>query len=124
MAIRGYTKPLYVLPFDHRGSFETGMFGWKGALDAEQTAQIAAAKQVIYDGFSRRLRMVHPGKKAPSWSTSNSAQPSFTMLRRRASPSHVQPRRAGRMSLTLNMAKTLRLISRPSSYVLQGAGAV
>jgi hypothetical protein len=28
---RGYDRPLYVLPFDHRGSFETGMFGWKGA---------------------------------------------------------------------------------------------
>jgi 5-dehydro-2-deoxygluconokinase len=47
----GFDKPLYVLPFDHRGSFQTKMFGWKGALTAEQTAQIAAAKQVIYDGF-------------------------------------------------------------------------
>jgi myo-inositol catabolism protein IolC len=47
----GYNKPLYILPFDHRGSFETKMFGWEGALTAEQTAQIAAAKQVIYDGF-------------------------------------------------------------------------
>jgi len=27
------------------------MFGWKGALSAAQTAEIAAAKQVIYDGF-------------------------------------------------------------------------
>ena len=26
----GYDKPLYVLPFDHRGSFETKMFGWHG----------------------------------------------------------------------------------------------
>ena len=51
MTTHGYDEPLYVLPFDHRGSFETGMFGWKGALTAEQTAQIAAAKQVIYDGF-------------------------------------------------------------------------
>src|SRR6266853_4170560 len=48
---RGYDKPLYFLPFDHRGSFKTGMFGWKGALTPEQTAQIAATKQVIYDGF-------------------------------------------------------------------------
>jgi myo-inositol catabolism protein IolC len=47
----GYNQPLYVLPFDHRGSFQTGMFGWKGTLSSEQTAQIAAAKQVIYDGF-------------------------------------------------------------------------
>jgi 5-dehydro-2-deoxygluconokinase len=55
MTIRGYQKPLYVLPFDHRGSFETGMFGWKGGLDAGQTAQIAAAKQVIYDGFQQAV---------------------------------------------------------------------
>jgi myo-inositol catabolism protein IolC len=47
----GYKQPLYILPFDHRGSFQTGMFGWKGALSQEQTAQIAAAKQVIYDGL-------------------------------------------------------------------------
>jgi myo-inositol catabolism protein IolC len=47
----GYNKPLYILPFDHRGTFQTGMFGWKGTLSPEQTAQIAAAKEVIYDGF-------------------------------------------------------------------------
>ena len=47
----GFDQPLYILPFDHRGSFQTKMFGWKGTLTAEQTAQIAAAKQVIYDGF-------------------------------------------------------------------------
>jgi len=47
----GYDKPLYVLPFDHRGSFQTKMFGWKGALTDQQTAEIAATKQVIYEGF-------------------------------------------------------------------------
>ena len=47
----GFDQPLYILPFDHRGSFQTKMFGWKGKLSSEQTAQIAAAKQVIYDGF-------------------------------------------------------------------------
>jgi hypothetical protein len=45
----GFDQPLYILPFDHRGSFQTKMFGWTGVLTAEQTAQIAAAKQVIYD---------------------------------------------------------------------------
>jgi hypothetical protein len=25
---RGFTQPLYILPFDHRGSFVSGMFGW------------------------------------------------------------------------------------------------
>ncbi|HEX4285769.1 MAG TPA: DUF2090 domain-containing protein [Terracidiphilus sp.] len=51
MSPRGYEHPLYILPFDHRGSFETKMFGWHEPLSAEQTAQVAAAKQVIYDGF-------------------------------------------------------------------------
>src|SRR5580658_8597716 len=55
MAPRGYEKPLYILPFDHRGSFETGMFHWQGTLTAEQTAQIAAAKRVIYEGFKAAI---------------------------------------------------------------------
>ena len=63
MTIRGYQKPLYILPFDHRGSFETGMFGWKGALDSEQTAQIAAAKQIIYDGFQQAIANGAPRSK-------------------------------------------------------------
>jgi myo-inositol catabolism protein IolC len=64
MMTRGYNKPLYVLPFDHRGSFETGMFGWKGTLTSEQTAQIAAAKQVIYDGFKAAVAAGVPKEKA------------------------------------------------------------
>jgi 5-dehydro-2-deoxygluconokinase len=64
MTIRGYQKALYILPFDHRGSFETGMFGWKGTLNAEQTAQIAAAKQVIYDGFQEAVAGGVPREKA------------------------------------------------------------
>ena len=52
----GYDQPLYILPFDHRGSFQVKMFGWKGALTAEQTAEIAAAKQVIYDGFKAAVQ--------------------------------------------------------------------
>jgi myo-inositol catabolism protein IolC len=63
MTVRGYQKPLYILPFDHRGSFETGMFGWKGALTAEQTAQIAAAKQVIYDGYRQAISNGAPAAK-------------------------------------------------------------
>lgn len=55
MQPRGFDQPLYILPFDHRGSFETGMFGWKGDLNPDQTAQIAAAKQVIYEGFQKAV---------------------------------------------------------------------
>jgi 5-dehydro-2-deoxygluconokinase len=52
----GFNEPLYIQPFDHRGSFETGMFGWTGALSPDQTAAIAATKQVVYDGFKAALR--------------------------------------------------------------------
>jgi myo-inositol catabolism protein IolC len=51
----GYDGPLYFLPFDHRGSFKTGMFGWTGAITPEQTAQIAATKQVIYHAFKAAI---------------------------------------------------------------------
>src|SRR5438132_3933105 len=42
MTTVGSDQPLYVLPFDHRGSFQTKMFGWKGKLSPEQTSQVAA----------------------------------------------------------------------------------
>jgi 5-dehydro-2-deoxygluconokinase len=60
----GYDSPLYLQPFDHRGSFETGMFGWKGVLTPEQTAQIAEAKRVIYDGFRAAIAAGVPREKA------------------------------------------------------------
>ncbi len=62
--IRGYTRPLYILPFDHRASFESGMFGWTGTLSEEQTARIAATKRVIYDGFIAAVADGVPKEKA------------------------------------------------------------
>jgi myo-inositol catabolism protein IolC len=59
----GFSKPLYVLPFDHRGSFQTKMFGWTGALTAPQTAEIAAAKRVIFDAFLAALAVGVPREK-------------------------------------------------------------
>ncbi len=64
MTVRGYSKPLYIQPFDHRGSFETGMFGWKGDLTEEQTARIASSKQVIYEGFKLALDQGVPRETA------------------------------------------------------------
>jgi 5-dehydro-2-deoxygluconokinase len=56
MMTLGFEKSLYILPFDHRGSFQKKMFGWDGALSAEQTAEIAAAKRVIYDAFKQAVQ--------------------------------------------------------------------
>ena len=60
----GYDRPLYILPFDHRGSFQNKLFGWTGPLTADQTAQIAASKQVIYDGFKAAIRAEVPDFRA------------------------------------------------------------
>ena len=56
MSALGYKEPLYILPFDHRGSFQTKMFGWSGELSPGQTEEIASTKQVIYDGFKVALQ--------------------------------------------------------------------
>ena len=56
MTALGFNQPLYILPFDHRGSFQTKMFGWKGTLSPYQTAEIAATKQVIYEGFKAAIQ--------------------------------------------------------------------
>jgi len=60
----GYAKDLYIQPFDHRGSFQIKLFGWKGALTDAQTAEIAATKQVIYDGFKVAVAGGVPKEKA------------------------------------------------------------
>ena len=61
---RGYDRPLYIQPFDHRGSFQTKMFGWQSPLSDAQTAEIAGAKRVIYDGFLAALAAGVPKEKA------------------------------------------------------------
>jgi 5-dehydro-2-deoxygluconokinase len=60
----GYDQPLYILPFDHRGTFQKNMFGWTGSLIAEQTAKITAMKHIIYDGFKAALAGGVPESKA------------------------------------------------------------
>jgi myo-inositol catabolism protein IolC len=60
----GYDKPLYVLPFDHRGSFQKGLFGWEGKLTPEQTAEVASSKAVVYDGFKAALASGVPRDRA------------------------------------------------------------
>jgi myo-inositol catabolism protein IolC len=51
----GYDKPLYVLAFDHRGSFQKKFFGVTGEPNAEETARISDAKGVIFEGLLRAL---------------------------------------------------------------------
>jgi myo-inositol catabolism protein IolC len=46
---------LYLLPFDHRHSYITGMCHFTPPLTAEQHAAVTASKQVIYDGFREAI---------------------------------------------------------------------
>jgi len=47
----GYDQKLYILAFDHRGSFQKKFFQIEGEPDAEQTAIIADAKHLIFEGM-------------------------------------------------------------------------
>ena len=63
MTSLGYEKPLYILPFDHRGSF-IKMFNYHGTLTTEQASEIAAGKELIYKGFKAALEGGVPEQKA------------------------------------------------------------
>ena len=47
----GYDGKLFILAFDHRGSFQKKMFGIEGDPDEEQTQTIADAKHLIFEGM-------------------------------------------------------------------------
>ena len=51
----GYDRSLYILAFDHRGSFQKKFFGVEGEPNEEETARISDAKRVIYEGARRAL---------------------------------------------------------------------
>jgi len=61
----GYKDTLFVMPFDHRGSFQAKMFGIKGRQPTdEETKMIASYKRIVYDGFRRALDQGVPKDKA------------------------------------------------------------
>ena len=47
----GYDGKLYILAFDHRGSFQKKMFGIEGDPTPEETATISDAKKLIFEGM-------------------------------------------------------------------------
>ena len=51
----GYDKPLFMLAFDHRGSFRKDLFGIPGAPTPEEHERIADSKRVIYEGFEHAV---------------------------------------------------------------------
>jgi myo-inositol catabolism protein IolC len=47
----GYDGKLYILAFDHRGSFQKKMFGIEGDPTPEETARITDSKRLIFEGM-------------------------------------------------------------------------
>ena len=60
----GYTRPLYLLPFDHRHSYVTGMFHATPPLTMDQRQAVSDSKRVIYDGFRQALLRGVPSELA------------------------------------------------------------
>ena len=60
----GYDRPLYLLPFDHRHSYLTGMFHFTPPLTSEQHRVVTESKELIYDGFRQALREGVPPSSA------------------------------------------------------------
>jgi myo-inositol catabolism protein IolC len=58
----GYDGKLYILAFDHRGSFQSKMFGIHGDPSPEETVKIADAKHLIFEGMLQAVeRGAEPG---------------------------------------------------------------
>jgi len=57
----GYEGKLYILAFDHRGSFQSKMFGITGDPTPEEVEHISEAKRLIFDGMLQAVtRGAHP----------------------------------------------------------------
>lgn len=57
----GYDRPLFVQPFDHRGSFTKGFFGLQGQpqinTDHDQHSPVADAKTLVYRGLLHAIEL-------------------------------------------------------------------
>lgn len=50
----GYPKRLYIMAFDHRGSFKK-LFGLSGTLSPEDNARVSDGKTLIFEGLQRAI---------------------------------------------------------------------
>src|SRR3954466_5663989 len=53
----GYDGKLFILAFDHRGSFQKKMFGIEGDPTPEQTETISDAKHLIFEGMLKATEL-------------------------------------------------------------------
>jgi len=62
----GYTKPLYILPFDHRATFAQKFFNKNSIADltGEERQLITEYKKIVYEGFTKAVQNGVPKESA------------------------------------------------------------
>jgi myo-inositol catabolism protein IolC len=60
----GYDGKLYILAFDHRGSFQKKMFGIEGEPNDEETKTITDAKRLVFEGMEKAVERGLDGSTA------------------------------------------------------------
>jgi myo-inositol catabolism protein IolC len=60
----GYDGTLFILAFDHRGSFRSKMFGITGDPTSDEHARLEDAKRLVWEGFKAALEAGAPAGEA------------------------------------------------------------
>ena len=112
----GYDKPLYLLAFDHRGSFEEGLFGTKEPVSAQVKAGIVDTKELIFDAH---LEVVKDGRVPASASGVLVDEEFGSSVARKAkaegAPLAMPVERSGQDDFSSSMARIMPSTSRPST---------
>ena len=87
----GYDGKLYILAFDHRGSFQKKMFGIEGDPTPEETATITDAKQLDLRGHGERGRARASTRPRPACSSTSSSAATCPSSRASTASSSAMP---------------------------------
>ena len=111
----GYNRPLYLLAFDHRGSFQRDLFDAPRPVRDEIRARIVDAKEVIYEAF---VEATERGAPRDAAGILVDEQYGTSVARKAHSAGHVLARRCKREGLSLtsgrSRASTLRTLAKKS----------
>jgi 6-phosphofructokinase len=78
----GYDRPLYILAFDHRTSFQTKLFGIEGEPTPEERDRLREAKGIILDGLLAAAESAPPGTVGALMDEENGAEAAREAKRR------------------------------------------
>ena len=95
----GYDRPLFVQPFDHRGSFTKGFFGLTGDPEmtptADQHSAVAGAKTLVYRGLLRSIELGVPADTVGILIDTQFGSPIIADAKRRGIPVSVCVEKSG-----------------------------